>query len=136
MSVTNILRHAQYYLPMIPLIFIQFVIFILLNVLDAHSTWSVLKPNHYRRERNPVARWIFRKLGLPKGIIIFKTVLLLFLGVVIAWYASYEPLLLNIVLFVANLVFLLVVIHNYNVCRKMGVRTPFDRRQPNEKDIS
>ncbi|HNT52625.1 MAG TPA: DUF5658 family protein, partial [Candidatus Syntrophosphaera sp.] len=62
------------------LLLILFCVFVLLNVLDGHSTWMVLRPNRYHRERNPVARWVFRKLGLPRGIVIFKFVLLLILG--------------------------------------------------------
>jgi len=50
-------------------------LFVIVNIFDAHSTYLVLKPNHYHRERNPLARWVFRKLGIPQGIIIFKGVL-------------------------------------------------------------
>ncbi|MDY0152150.1 MAG: DUF5658 family protein [Candidatus Cloacimonas sp.] len=41
--------------------------FLVLNVLDGHSTYLVLKPNHFSRERNPIARWVFRKLKIPRA---------------------------------------------------------------------
>ncbi len=103
----------------IPLLIIFFGIFVILNVLDGHSTWLVLKPNHYRRERNPVARWIFRKLGLPRGIVIFKAVLLAILGGAFFVYAKADAFVLNVLLLVANTVFLIVVIHNYRISRRI-----------------
>ncbi len=106
------------------LLLILFCVFVLLNVLDGHSTWMVLRPNRYHRERNPVARWVFRKLGLPRGIVIFKFVLLLILGLAFAFYAASDTFVLNIVLLVANLVFLLVVLHNYRVYRKIHRPAP------------
>ncbi|HOY84590.1 MAG: DUF5658 family protein [Candidatus Cloacimonetes bacterium] len=97
----------------------QFGIFVILNILDGHSTWKVIQPNHFHRERNPVARWFFRKLGLPRGIVIFKAVLLFILGGAFAIYAKKETKVMNITLGVANLVFLAVVIHNYKVYKRV-----------------
>lgn len=91
------------------------VVFILLNVLDGHSTWCVLEPDHYERERNPVARWVFRKLGLVRGIVIFKAVLMLILAGCIGYYSAYDPGTINVVLLVSDLLFLWVVRHNYRV---------------------
>lgn len=96
-----------------------FLIFTLLNILDGHSTWQVIKPNHFHRERNPLARWIFRKLGIPQGIVIFKAILLLILAGAFYIYSRSDVFTLNIVLLVANTVFLLVVIHNYKVSRRL-----------------
>lgn len=95
------------------------IVFIILNILDAHSTWCVLRPYHYHRERNPVARWIFRKLGLIRGIFAFKAILILGLSAATGFYTAYDPLTINIVLIVANLVFSWVVWHNYNIHRKI-----------------
>lgn len=106
----------------LPLLIVSGVVFTVLNVLDAHSTWLVIKPNHYERERNPVARWVFRKLGLPRGIIIFKIVIFAILIPACAYYAIWEPLTLNIVLIVANIVFALVVWNNYRIYRRMRRR--------------
>lgn len=103
----------------VPLLIGQFGLFVVLNILDGHSTWKVVKPNHFNRERNPVARWIFCKLGLPRGIVIFKAVLMSVLGGAFAVYAQKETRSLNIILGVANLVFLAVVIHNYRVYKRI-----------------
>lgn len=94
--------------------------FILLNILDGHSTWSVLNPDHYYRERNPIARWIFRKLGLVPGIIVFKTVLMVFLAGCVGYYAAYDAGTINVVLLVADLLFIWVVRHNYRVAGRIG----------------
>ncbi len=93
--------------------------FLILNVLDGHSTYLVLKPHHYGREKNPVARWVFRKLGVPRGIIVFKTMLIAILIPAISYYAAWDVLTINITLLVADLLFLLVVMHNYRVYRRM-----------------
>jgi cytochrome bd-type quinol oxidase subunit 2 len=103
----------------IPLLIISAVIFTILNILDAHSTWLVIRPHHYGRERNPVARWVFKKLGLPRGIIIFKIAIFAILIPAGVYYATLEPLTLNIVLIVANIVFGLVVYNNYRIYRRM-----------------
>jgi len=123
----NLLDTLRDFASQIPLLIALFAIFILLNILDGHSTWKVLRPDHFRRERNPVARWIFRKLGLPRGIVVFKVVLLAILTAAIAVYASYETFLLNIILLVADIVFLLVVLHNYRVSRRLEQRKPVNK---------
>ncbi|PKN79589.1 MAG: hypothetical protein CVU48_04940 [Candidatus Cloacimonetes bacterium HGW-Cloacimonetes-1] len=94
------------------------IIFITLNVLDAHSTWLVIRPNNYSGERNPIARWVFRKLGIPRGIVIFKCVLLAILIPCVIYYAVYDVFTINIVLVVADLLFLWVVYHNYKHYRQ------------------
>lgn len=102
-----------------PLLIFSSVVFTILNILDAHSTWLVIRPNHYERERNPIARWIFKKLGLPRGIILFKIAIFAILIPAGALYATWEPLTLNIVLIVANLIFGLVVWNNYRIHRRL-----------------
>jgi len=98
-------------------------LFILVNILDGHSTYLVLKPHYYERERNPVARWAFRKLGLPRGIIIFKVLLLALLIPAMAFYGGNDLFTINIVLIVSNVVFVFVVRHNYRVHKKIrGLR--------------
>jgi hypothetical protein len=96
-------------------------LFLLLNVLDGHSTYLVMRPNHYRRERNPVARFFFRKLGIPNGIIIFKAVLLAILMPAMGFYAGNDLYTINIVLLIFNVIFALVVIHNYHLYKKIQV---------------
>ena len=94
------------------------LLFIALNVFDAHSTWLVIRPNYFSRERNPIARWAFRKLGIPRGIVIFKIALLLVLIPCMYYYSVYAVFTINIVLIVADLVFIWVVLHNYKHYRQ------------------
>ena len=95
------------------------IVFLGLNVLDGHSTYLVLKPNYFSREKNPVARWVFRKLSLPRGIIIFKTVLMSILIVAISYYAAWDAFTINIAMLIADVLFLLVVLHNYRISRRL-----------------
>jgi len=96
-------------------------LFLFLNILDAHSTWLVLKPDFYHRERNPIARWIFRKLHLPRGIIIFKLILLTLLGWFI-WHWHRDSLTINIGVLIGNLLFIIVVLHNYRVAKRFHLQ--------------
>jgi hypothetical protein len=95
------------------------IVFLLLNVLDAHSTYQVLKPNHYEREKNPVARWVFRKLQIPRGIVIFKVILMSILIVAISYYAAWDPFTINIAMLIADVLFVVVVLHNYRIARRL-----------------
>lgn len=92
--------------------------FILLNILDAHSTYIVMYPNHYYREKNPIARFVFKRLGCFRGVVIFKAVLLGILIPLMGFYAGNDLFTINIVLTVANLVFALVVFNNYRIYHK------------------
>ena len=109
-----------------PLLVGQLFVFLVLNILDGHSTWKVVKPDHYFREKNPMARWVLRKLGALRGIVVFKFVLLMFLGGILAFYGKKETRSLNVMFGVANLVFLGVVINNYRVHKKINSK----RSQP------
>lgn len=93
-------------------------LFILLNLLDAHSTYIVMRPFYFEREKNPIARWVFRKMGIPRGIIIFKALLLAILIPAMGFYAGNDLFTINIVLIVANTVFALVVGNNYRIYRR------------------
>lgn len=115
------LAKLQLYLGSPVITLVLTVLFILLNVLDAHSTWLVLRPDHYYRERNPIARWVFKKLKLPRGIIIFKTLLISILIPCIGFYAAWDAFTINLVLVVASIVFTLVVRHNYRVWKRIKV---------------
>jgi len=94
--------------------------FLVLNVLDGHSTYLVLRPQHYHREKNPIARWIFRKLKLPTGIIVFKTVILAVVIPAVCYYAAWDASTINLTMFIADLLFLWVVQHNYRVYKKLA----------------
>ena len=74
----------------------QFVVFVILNILDGHSTWKVIQPNHLHRERNPVARWIFLQTWPAPGDSDFQGRAPLILGGAFAVYAKKETKMMNI----------------------------------------
>ena len=94
-------------------------LFILLNLFDGHSTYLVVKKTSIKNERNPVARFIFKIFGPAIGIITLKCILipLVFL---MFYYFSFRNTEMNIILILANFFYLSVVIHNYNVVRKLN----------------
>ena len=101
-------------------LFISMVgLFILLNIFDGHSTYLVIKKTSIRNERNPAARFIFKLFGPVRGIIILKCILipLVFL---MFYYFSFRNAQMNIILILANFFYLSVVIHNYNVVKKLS----------------
>jgi hypothetical protein len=58
-------------------------------------------------------------MGIPRGIIVFKMVLLAILIPAMIFYSCHDVFTINIVLLVSNLIFLAVVMHNYRVYRKI-----------------
>ncbi len=104
----------------LPLLMGLALLFLILNVLDGHSTWLVIRPHHFGRERNPVARWAFRKLGLPHGIFLFKALVFTIVIPAGAWYAAHDVGTLNVLLIVADLLFSFVAWHNYRLARRIG----------------
>ena len=101
---------------------ILLIIFIILNILDAHSTWLVVNPHHYSRERNIFARFFFKKFGIVKGIILFKSLLIIFLAIIIAFYVLPEYLTLNVSILIGDIIFTFVVLNNYRIYRKISSR--------------
>lgn len=97
-----------------------------LNILDGHSTWMVLRPKHLNREKNPLARWIFSRLGIVWGIVVSE---LLWIGFITCVFflllKGSNPLALKMLLgllALGNLVFLALVINNYLVWRRIRKR--------------
>jgi len=90
-------------------------VFIILNLLDAHSTWLVVKPGNYRREKNPLARFVMRKMGLVPGIITLKGLLLIPLTYVAIDYLKDDPKSYLLVFSIANLIYTFVVSNNYRI---------------------
>ncbi|MBW6515469.1 MAG: hypothetical protein K0B81_02495 [Candidatus Cloacimonetes bacterium] len=95
------------------------ILFILLNFFDGHSTYKVVMKTSIRNERNPIARFIFKIFGPALGIIVLKLILipLVFL---MFYYFRFRNTDMNIILILANFFYLSVVIHNYNVVKKIN----------------
>jgi hypothetical protein len=109
--------HVPQFMCSSTFLIVQCLVFSVLNILDGYTTWLVLKPDHYYRERNPIARWVFRRLKPPAAIILFKALLLSGLGVFIAYWWN-EALTINLALLIGNLLFIYVVQHNYRVFKR------------------
>jgi len=114
---------------------IQCLAFLALNVLDGLSTWLVMRPDHFDRERNPIARTVFRALKPPASIIFFKATLLSALGVFFAYWWR-EALTLNIALLIGNLLYIFVVRHNIKVHKKYEENDRFFEKLKNYKVIT
>lgn len=93
-------------------------LFILLNVLDAHSTIKVVRNGSEKNEFNPIARFLFKKIGLFAGIAILKSIIILLIYLIISYYKYMQNEIYTILIF-ANLIYAMVVFHNYRTYRKI-----------------
>lgn len=103
------------------LVIILAVIFSFLNILDGHSTYLVVSNSSLKNEKNPIARFIFRKIGLKPGIISIKSLSILVVVFALIFYKSLISELL-ISLSIADVLYTLVVINNYKVYKKVKKR--------------
>ncbi len=93
-------------------------VFTVLNILDGHSTYLVVSKTNANNEKNPIARIIFRILGPLVGIIVLKSILIPIVFLMF-YYFRLNPGQMNLILILANIFYLLVVIHNYNVVKRI-----------------
>lgn len=96
--------------------------YLLLNVLDGLTTWIIIRPDKFHREANPLARWLFIKLGIPRGIIIVEGVVLSLLTLVIFLVLGRSPLVAYILLGIGDLIFLWIVVGSFGLMRKLRQR--------------
>ncbi len=88
-----------------------------LNALDGISTWKVMRPDHLSREHNPLARWIFKQLGILRGIIVVEILWIACISAVffLLWKNPALNLALLALLCVGILAFTFVVSSNFRV---------------------
>jgi hypothetical protein len=86
----------------------------ILNILDGYSTYLVVKNGSLKNEKNPIARLIFKKMGLSKGIILAKSIILISLFVYYNLYKT-SDIVTIISLSAMNILYMLVVINNYKI---------------------
>ncbi len=98
--------------------YILAVLFTLLNIMDGHSTFLVVSNSSLKSERNPLARTLFRLIGLKTGIMLLK---FFSVFIILTAYIFVKELRseLNIVLLIANLFYLFVVTNNYRNYRNI-----------------
>ncbi len=100
------------------LFLINISFFLLLNLLDAHSTYSVVKNSDLRSEKNPIARYLFRKMGIIKGMIFLKMISV-FLIPLMVWTYREDPKSINLFLIIINFLYVAVVSNNYRIVKKL-----------------
>ena len=91
-----------------------FSAFLVLNYLDVLSTYKIVKKVGYKGERNPIARWLIKRYGALKGLLILKSIII-FLTPLIFWSYAESPLYLNITLGFINIVYTCVVLNNFRI---------------------
>jgi len=94
-------------------------IFVILNFFDGHSTYKVISKTSIRNEKNPLARLIFKLFGPVAGIIVLKSILIPIIFLMF-YYFSFKNIEMNIILILANFFYLSIVVHNYNVVKKIN----------------
>ncbi len=99
-------------------------LFLALNVLDVHSTWLVVTWSSIHSERNPIARWLLKKLGVLPGLLALKGVILLILPLILLWHDD-APLEITLVLLLSDAAYALVVANNYRIHRRLRRRANF-----------
>ncbi len=115
------------------LFYTMVVLFVILNVFDGHSTHKVIKKTSIRNERNPVARLVFKLMGPTMGIIILKSILIPIIFLMF-YYFSFRNIEMNIILILANFFYLSVVIHNYNVVKRVNYYARLSRYDDDEDE--
>lgn len=102
----------------LPLLFALLFLLAILNIIDAILTWKVIKLGSIRNEQNPLARWIFKKVGPVPGMIILKGIALIIIGYVSIFYKKFLPDIHSFAVLL-NAFYLYIVINNIRVLKKM-----------------
>ncbi|MGC9337649.1 MAG: DUF5658 family protein [Candidatus Cloacimonadia bacterium] len=100
---------------------ILLIIFIFINILDAHATYHVVSHSSYRSEHNPIARFLFKRLGLVPGILVLKSIIIVVIFLIVKYYIFLRTEIL-IILVIANVVYGIIVKKNYQHYRKLKQR--------------
>ena len=101
---------------------VLYLVLVALNLLDGFTTWKFVKPDHYGREANPIARWLFSKLRIPRGIIIVEGVTQALVTLFIFWLLARNPLLTKLLLGFGIMVFGWIVQGSFGLIKKLRER--------------
>ena len=104
---------------MLILFIILLLIFIVLNYLDAKTTYFVTSRVGHKSERNPLGRFLIKKFGVLKGIVILKIFIIVILPMIV-WAYTESPIKINIIMFILNVFYIFVVINNKKVCKSLN----------------
>lgn len=85
----------------------MFALFVVLTILDGLTTYKALQKSS-NREANPIMAFLFKKLGIVKGLVIAKAI-----AIGIIWYLMGPGT--EWVLLAVNVVYIYVVWNNYKL---------------------
>ena len=91
------------------------ILFVVLQIGDAYTTYTVLNAGA-GREKNPIGRFVFDKIGLLAGIVLIKTV---GAGIVLWIVLQLTGLLQLGVIVLLNVASAYVVHNNYGIMRRL-----------------
>jgi uncharacterized protein YacL len=100
------------------LFFCNLFVFMVLNFMDAHSTYLVIRNSNLKSERNPFARYIFNKIGIIRGMVILKLISFSLIPLMIFAYTE-SPKSINYLLIFINFLYSIVVSNNYKIFKKI-----------------
>ncbi len=100
------------------LLFSLFLLLAVLNILDAISTWKVVRLGNHKNEKNPLARALFNLIGPIPAMIILKGIALIIIAYISFNYRKFEPDI-NTYIIILNILYLWIVTHNYHVLKRM-----------------
>ena len=103
------------------LLFSLFLLLAVLNILDAISTHKVVKIGSNNNERNPLARFLFKKIGALPAMIILKGIAILITAYIAINYREFEPDIHTYIIII-NAFYLWIVINNYKVLKQIKSR--------------
>ena len=119
-------------LPSLLLLSVLSLIFFILNILDGHSTYRVVSLGSYKNEKNPIARYVIKKWGAFKGILIIKSISLIAVFSMLFKYGKVITRDFNIIMFITDIFYTWVVVHNYrNLFRMIDRQEKFLKKYKN-----
>ncbi len=101
------------------ILLLLYLLLMLLNLLDGISTWYFVRPDHYAREANPVARWMFRRLGITLGIMVAEALWMGTLTLLYVYVLQDNIIAGTILLALGVCVWAYIVPGNIRFCRKL-----------------
>ncbi len=106
------------------LLLVLYGVLVILNVLDGYSTLTFVKPNHYEREKNPVARRMFTRLGIVRGILLAEFLWIGFITLVffLLWSKPAFQFVLLVLLSLGVGIFSRIVVDNFRYCQSLKRR--------------
>jgi len=104
------------------LLFSLFLLLVVLNIMDAISTWKVVKRGSNKNEKNPLARFLFNIMGPVPAMILLKGIAIIIILYISLNYQDFEPEI-HTYMIILNVIYLYIVLHNCLVLKKINSRS-------------